>query len=199
MKLPSDWNDIPPADDSKSKPPADAYVVKIYNAEIKDGRLQLQLDIDDGEFKDYFGDDWKNRMEYSTNGKVFWRLNYSIPVDFNDVKHGYFYKRIFKRFVNTLEGSNKNFKLPVDFDLKIFVGKIFVALIDIKEKQSGEKIYQNYYVRREYTLKQFGNGEIPKAEITDVNGNTRKVGDPPPPPKVNENGLEPVDDVDIPF
>lgn len=200
MKLPSDWNDIPPADESKTNMPPDAYVVKIYAAEITNGRIQFKLDINDGEFKDYFSEDWKKRMEYSKNGNVFWRLNYSVPVDFDDVNHGYFFKRLFKRFVNTLEASNKNFKCPMSFDPTVFVGKIFVALIDMKEKQSsdGFKVYQNYYVRREYTLKQLANGEIPTAEIEDVNGNRRKVGEEPPPKDPN-NDSEMLDDVDIPF
>ena len=197
MKLPNDWNEIQPADDAKAKLPPDAYVCKIHVAEIENDRLRLKLDIDDGEFKNYFSDDYESRLKNTNNSTLpFWRLNYSVPVDFNDVNRGYFYKRIFKRFVNTLEGCNQNFNLPPSFEPSIFNDKRLVALIDVKEKQGDNRIYQNYYVRREYTLKQLANGEVPPAEITDVNGVKRKAGDPPPPPS---DHLEPVDDVDIPF
>lgn len=195
-KLPDNWDEIQPADERRISPPADAYLCRIIRAEEDNQRLKMQLDIDSGDFAGYFKDDYDDRASRGYD-KVYWGLNYSVPLDFYDPKHGYFFARLFKRFVSTLEATTRNFKLPNDYEYNAFVGKKFVALVDVVEKQSGDRVYKNYRVRREYTLKDKAEGNIPPAEIEDVNGNRRKVTDPPP--SEEHADLEPVDDVDIPF
>lgn len=195
--LPDDWDEVVPADDSRPKPIAAAYVVKIVHAGESNGRLRLELDIDDGDFKGYFAGEVEDRKARGAE-KVYWGLTYSIPMDFADTLHGGFYKRLFKRLAITLEACNQNFIIPRNFDERAFVGKRFIALVYIKEKKVDGRTYQNYYVSREYTFKQLAEFKVPESWIEDERGERRKPNETAKAP-IDDDELQSVDDVDIPF
>ena len=198
MTLPDDWDNIDPAEDGRPKPPADAYVCKIVDVSVNADRLRVNLDIENGNYKGYFADDFEKRSARSS--KAYWGLQFSVPVNFSEPKNGGFYKRLFKRFVNTLEQSNQNFRVPKEYDTDIFKDKRFVAQ-DYQEipypfKPLVFDIFVNYR-----------NGQIKSETLPDgserewfENGNKRKPGEPrPEKEQYDENGLCPVDDIDIPF
>ena len=195
MKLPPNWNDIQPASDGKRQLEPGAYLCQIYSVEEKNNRLVCNLDIVNGDFKEYFGKDYESRMEHG--GKAFWGLQHSIPINFDDPKNGYFFASLFKRFVCKLEETNKGFKLSTDFNIKVFENKRIVALIYAVEKPYNDKIYLNYRVAKEYSLKDLGEGKIPESWIEDEHGKRRKPNEP----RITErnDGLSVDDDIDIPF
>ena len=197
MKLPPNWNNIQPAGDGRRQLEPDAYLCQIFAVEIRNDKLVCDLDIVSGDFKDYFGKEYESRME--RGGKAFWGLQHHVPINFDDPKNGAFFASLFKRFVCKLEATNKDFKLSEDFSIKTFENKRIVVLIYAVEKPYNGKIYQNYRVAKEFSLKDLGEGKIPESWIEDENGNRRKPNEPRPTPEPRNDDLEPVDDVDIPF
>ena len=196
MTLPDDWENIDPADDGRPKPPADAYICRIVGISVNNDRLRCDLDIAEGNYAGYFTEDFSIRSARSP--KVYWGLQFSVPMNFADPKNGGFYKRLFKRFVNTLEQTNKDFRIPKDFDTDIFKNKKLVALVYIVEKPgSDDRVYNNYRVAKEFSLKALAEGKVPESWIEDEHGNRRKPNEP----RITErnDGLSVDDDIDIPF
>ena len=120
--LPADWDDIKPAGDERSKPIAGAYVCKIVKAYGNDERIKFNLDIADGEFAGYFSALYDSKAAQNLTYN-YWGLQFSVPMKFDDPQYGNFYKSLFKRFANTLEATNPNFKVTSVFTDELFVGK----------------------------------------------------------------------------
>ncbi len=198
MTLPDDWENIDPAEDGRPKPPADAYICRIVDVSVSNDRLRLNLDIASGDYAGFFAEDFAIRS--ARNPQVYWGLQHSVPINFADPARGHFYKRLFKRFVNTLEQTNQNFHVPRDYDTDMFKEKKLVAQVYIVEKPGPEdRVYQNYRVAKEFSMKALAEGKVPESWIEDENGNRRKPNEPRPTPEPRNDDLEPVDDVDIPF
>lgn len=95
--------------------PVGAYPVVIKAAEVKTtltnggdsfSRLEISFDISDGEFKEFFTDDYKAQ----TNEDKKWKgvLRQYLPKDDGSEKDGWT-KRSFKTLMTAIEESNPNF------------------------------------------------------------------------------------------
>ena len=114
--------------------PKGGYVLKVLGSEVKatkNGRgqyIQLGCDIVEGDFKDFYAQDWKAQ----TNEDKRWRCNYylNIPKDDGSETDSYT-KRRFKTVMLAFEASNEGYHWNWDSDsLK---GKLIGGLFNIRE------------------------------------------------------------------
>ena len=199
FQLPDGYDTVVAAGHSRPAPEPAAYVCKIINTDLEDGRLKLELDIAEGDFADYFKDDFDERKARGLKF-VYWSLTASIPIAFDDPKNGEFFQRLYKRFDLNVTASNPNFELADNrgvVDIDKLIGKHIGALIIVKEKEVNRSVYRNYRVEETYTVKEVHEGKTREAWIVGVDGSKRKPGEPAPVKRDAEG--EPVDDVDIPF
>ena len=199
FKLPDGYENVTPAGQSRPAPEPAAYVCKIVATDIENERLKLDLDIAEGDFADYFKDDFDGRTARGLKF-VYWGLTASIPLAFDDHKNGEFFQKLFKRFDLNMSMSNPGFELADSkgvVDIDKLIGNQIGALIIIKEKESDGKVYQNHRVEETYSVKDVHDGKVREAWIVGVDGSKRKPGEPAPVKRDAEG--EPVDDVDIPF
>lgn len=199
FKLPDGYENVTPAGQSRPAPEPAAYICKIVNTDLENGRLKLDLDIAEGDFADYFKDDFDGRNARGLKF-VYWRLTTSIPLTFDDPKNGEFFQKLFKRFDLNVSASNPNFELADDkgvVDIDRLVGKQIGALIIAVEKEINTTVYRNFRIEETYSVSDVRNGKAREAWIVGVDGSKRKPGEPAPEkPKTDS---EYVDDVDIPF
>lgn len=199
FQLPDGYDTVVAAGHSRPAPEPAAYVCKIVNTDLENGRLKLELDIAEGDFADYFKDDFDERKARGLKF-VYWSLNASIPIAFDDAKNGAFFQRLYKRFDLNVTASNPNFELADNrgvVDIDKLIGKQIGALIIAVEKEINMSVYRNFRVEETYTVKEVHDGKTREAWIVGVDGTKRKPGEPAPEkPKTDS---EPVDDVDIPF
>lgn len=204
LELPDDWEEITANANERPRPIPATYICRIIDARIaKDSygkkRLEVELDIDEGDFKDYFSDDFE-AMKSRHPETAFWRLTSFIRLDFNDPKNGHFFKQLLRRFTDAIEFSNPDFTVVKNCDIKTLVGKVLGALIYVKEKKSdnGDRIYWNYRVDRVYSVRDVRAGiKLKPSWIEDENGIKRDPNAPKPEPPKHDS--ETVEDVDIPF
>ena len=105
------------------KLPAGAYIAKIMNVKYVSGengnsdRIDVQFDIADGDYKDFF----KKQYEENTQEDKKWKGKASIyvPSDDGSEKDGWT-KNTFAKWINALEDSN--FKYKWDWDEKKWKG-----------------------------------------------------------------------------
>lgn len=180
-------------------PPAGGYICKIQAARLgnfQDGTkcLEVELDIDEGEFAGYFrrqtntlnknrpDGGWASygvvRLPLQENGKVHWKL---------------------KRFLVSVKASNENFTVEPDkgFDERTLAGKICGGVIGLKEKVDKNRnntVFTNAYISYVIPVGDVasGNFKIPDKKLAD----TTKT---PPTTKDTSYSGEQLDPDDMPF
>ena len=99
----------------RQKLPAGGYVVKILNAKEETfdwgGILAIRFDIAEGEFKDFYKNDYENQNQEDRKWKGVLRL-YLPKDDGSDVDN--FTKRKFKTVMDAIEKSNRGFRWEWD-------------------------------------------------------------------------------------
>lgn len=112
--------------------PKGAYICKVLGAEVCENSngqyVKLSCDVCEGEFANFFMDDWKAQQ---TEDKK-WHCNYllNVPKDDGTEKDGWT-KRRFKTVINAIEDSNPGYHF--DWDEQKFKGKIFGGLFNLRE------------------------------------------------------------------
>lgn len=114
--------------------PKDGYILKIMGVSVQtnsNGKyLQIGCDIAEGEYKDFFAEQYKNDQRSEKK----WGCNFllSIPKDDGSEKDGWT-KRSFKTFITALEESNNGYHF--DWDEQKFKGKLIGGLFNEREYQ----------------------------------------------------------------
>lgn len=117
--------------------PKGAYICKILGAEVcensKGQYVKLSCDIIEGEFKNFYMNDWKNQQ---TEDKK-WHCNYllNVPNDDGSEQDGWT-KRRFKTVITALEESNPGYHF--DWDEKKLKDKIFGGLFNLREYEDSQ-------------------------------------------------------------
>ena len=112
--------------------PKGGYVLKIMGAEICENKVgqyvKISVDIAEGEYKDYYANDYMNQQSEDKK----WRGNYllNVPNDDGSEKDGWT-KRRFKTVIEALEESNTGYHF--DWDEKKFEGKLIGGLFNERE------------------------------------------------------------------
>lgn len=144
MKAIKNWN-TQEAEKEFIPLPANGYICKIMG--IKEHAYQncsvlvVSIDIAEGEFKDYYAEDYRNQQQEDKKWKGNLRLY--IPDDDNPGQYEESTRRRFKSFTNAVEDSNPNLKwdwetLEKDFKNK-FIGIVFRNEQWVYEGKSGWK------------------------------------------------------------
>lgn len=114
--------------------PKGGYVMQIKDAKIipnKNGNgehLEVSADIFEGDYKDYFMNDWRNQQ--SEDKKWRGRFWVNIPADDGSEQDSWT-KRKFKTFTEALEDSNEGYHF--DWDEQKFKGKLVGGLFNERE------------------------------------------------------------------
>lgn len=136
--------------------PKGAYICKVLGAEVCENSngqyVKLSCDIAEGEFANFFMDDWKAQQ---TEDKK-WHCNYllNVPKDDGSEKDGWT-KRRFKTVINAIEDSNPGYHF--DWDEQKFKGKIFGGLFNLREYED-----KNGNIKEATNLAQITNTEAVK-------------------------------------
>lgn len=113
------------------KLPAGAYVCKILNVEEQTNdygkKLILAFDIVEGEFKDFYKENYNNQQSEDKK----WKGNYRLSVPDEDAAEDDWSLRLFKTAINRFEESNKGFHW--DWDEQKLKGLKIGILIRDKE------------------------------------------------------------------
>lgn len=117
--------------------PKGGYIGKILNAETKENSngqyIQIAVDIAEGEYKDFFMNEW--RAQQGEDKK--WHCNYllNVPKDDGSEKDGWT-KRRFKTVIVALEDSNSGYHF--DWDEQKFKGKLVGCIFNEREYQTND-------------------------------------------------------------
>ena len=112
--------------------PKGGYVLKVLGSELKTNSngqyIQLGCDIVEGDFKDFFAQDWKAQ----TNEDKKWHCNYllNVPKEDGSEKDGWT-KRRFKTVMLAFEASNEGYHW--DWNTDSLKGKLIGGLFNIRE------------------------------------------------------------------
>ena len=119
--------------------PKGGYVLKIMGAEICENKVgqyvKISIDIAEGEYKDYYANDYRNQQKEDKK----WRGNYllNVPNEDGSEKDGWT-KRRFKTVAEALEESNAGYHF--DWDEKKFKGKLIGGLFNEREYEANGTI-----------------------------------------------------------
>ena len=112
--------------------PNGAYVMKILNVELainsQGEYLKLGCDIAEGEFANFFMEDYKGQQKEDKKWHCFFFLN--IPKDDGSEKDGWTRKK-FKRFINAVEDSNPG--LTWDWNEQTLKGRFIGGIFNHRE------------------------------------------------------------------
>lgn len=117
--------------------PRGGYICKIMGAEEKTNSngtyLDICVDIAEGEFKEFFANDYRRQ----TSEDKKWHCHYLLnePKDDGSEQDGWT-KRKFKTFINVLEDSNDGYHF--DWDESKFKGKLFGGLFNMREYRKND-------------------------------------------------------------
>lgn len=171
--------------------PKGAYVLRIMNASEKENKngkyIQISCDIEEGEFKGFFMNDYKAQDREDKK----WHCNYLLnePKDDGSEKDGWT-KRRFKTVIEALEDSNSGYHW--DWDETKWKGKIIGGLFNIREYEA-----QNRDIRQATNLKQLcsvdkvrsGSFRMPKDDLLDKPASSANASAP--------DGFMPIPDSDV--
>ena len=184
---------------SAGYPPAGGYICKIQAARLsnfQDGTkcLEVELDIDEGEFAGYFRRETntfnKNRPDggWTSNGRI------RLPLQENGKIHWKL-----KRFLVSVKASNDNFVIEPDkgFDERILAGKICGGVIELKEKVNEKRnnaVFTNAYISYAIPVGDVASGDfkIPEKKLAET-----KISTPTKDTPASSN--IPFDPDDVPF
>lgn len=179
------WDEVQPANFNNVKLPADGYICKILDIELRTSKngnemLFVHLDIAVGNFKNYFTNKFENRKQYNDNPK--------FPCIFRILTRGKNLPR-FKKFISNIENSNSNFNFKANHFNENSLKNKFVGFIFREEEFS-------FNDKHGFTIKPFSS-----ASIEDIKNKNFSI----PEPKLLKKevykslGDDSLDEVDIPF
>lgn len=113
MKPVNNWNNVRPIED-RPKLPAGGYVCKIMGAEVKTysgangdfEKLEISLDIYEGEYNGFFADDYRAQQREDKKWGCIYRLY--VPTDDGSEKDE-FTKRKLRSFTDAVEASSAGY------------------------------------------------------------------------------------------
>ncbi len=114
--------------------PAGAYILRIMDAKNQTNEVgdyvHVRCDIAEGEYKDYFMNDYQSQDKEDKK----WHCNYllNVPKDDGSEQDGWTARK-FKTFTSALEDSNEGYHF--DWDETKFKGKMIGGLFNIREYQ----------------------------------------------------------------
>lgn len=164
--------------------PKGGYVLRIMNAEEKENQngtyIMISCDIEEGEFKGFFMDDYKSQEREDKK----WHCNFLLnePKDDGSEKDGWT-KRRFKTVTEAIEDSNEGYHW--DWDERKWKNKLVGGLFNIREYEASDGS-----IRQATNLKQLCSVEkirtntykLPKDDLKE-----RKVAT-----QADENGFMPI-------
>lgn len=192
MKKPSstNWDNVK-ASGENEKLPAGGYVLEVKKAEIKTSAkgyeyLDLSIEIAEGEYKDFYTNQYKNSTIEPKKYKGHFRTG--VPKDDGSEKDGYTQSNL-KAMTNAFEDSNSGYHW--DWDESKLVGLIVGGLFRNSEwEYDGNTGFYTECSRLVDVNKiREGNFKIPKDKLL------KKTNTSSAPPA----GFEEVNDDDIPF
>lgn len=183
MKQFKDYDKTRSYSDAKQLPKG-GYVLRIMNAEEKENQngkyIMISCDIEEGEYKGFFMDDYKGQDREDKK----WHCNFLLnePKDDGSEKDGWT-KRRFKTVTEALEESNPNYHW--DWDETKWKNKLIGGLFNIREYETN-----NGQIRQATNLKQLcsvekirsGSFKLPNDDLKE-----RKVAAP-----ADDNGFMPI-------
>lgn len=175
--------------------PKGGYVCKIMKASVESGQygeqLVVALDIAEGEYKDFFANDYRAQDREDKK----WHGNYylSIPTDDGSEKDGWT-KRKFKTFTEALEASNDGYHF--DWDEKKFKGLSIGGLFNMREYKTRDgNVGRSPNLAQVTSVEKIraGKYKVPKDQLlSGSQGGT-------PAPADSQSGFTVVNDDDLPF
>ena len=112
--------------------PKGGYVMKVLGVDLGENSVgqyvTLHCDIEEGEYKNFFTDDYKNQQGEDKK----WHCNFFINVPKDDgSERDNWTKRRFKTIIEAFEDSNEGYHF--DWDEQKFKGKLIGGLFNIRE------------------------------------------------------------------
>ena len=149
--------------------PKGGYVLRIMNAEEKENSngkyIQISCDIAEGDFKDFFMEDWKSQNREDKK----WHCNYLLtePKDDGSEKDGWT-KRRFKTVTEALEESNANYHW--DWDETKWKNKLIGGLFNERQYRGSDgqlRMATNLAQLCSVEKIRSGNFKLPKDKLLD--------------------------------
>lgn len=195
MKKFNNWENVKAA--SEFVPlPAGGYIVELKNAKVKEyknqnddafERFEIALDIDEGEFKDYYANDYCNQTNEDKKWKGVLRL-YMPKEDGSEQDE--WTKSRFKSFIEAVEDSNPGFHW--DWDESKLRGKKIGCLFRLEEWEYNGKTGKKAQPFKAVSVEKIksGNFKIPKEKLLEKNASAPTA----PTPEFRD-----IPDEDVPF
>lgn len=195
MKKFNNWENVKAA--SEFVPlPAGGYIVELKNAKVKEyknqngdafERFEIALDIAEGEFKDYYANDYCNQTNEDKKWKGVLRL-YMPKEDGSEQDE--WTKSRFKSFIEAVEDSNPGFHW--DWDESKLRGKKIGCLFRLEEWEYNGKTGKKAQPFKAVSVEKIksGNFKIPKEKLLEKNASAPTA----PTPEFRD-----IPDEDVPF
>lgn len=195
MKKFNNWENVKAA--SEFVPlPAGGYIVELKNAKVKEyknqngdafERFEIAIDIADGEFKDYYANDYCNQTNEDKKWKGVLRL-YMPKEDGSEQDE--WTKSRFKSFIEAVEDSNPGFHW--DWDESKLRGKKIGCLFRFEEWEYNGKTGKKAQPFKAVSVEKIksGNFKIPKEKLLEKNASEPTA----PTPEFRD-----IPDEDVPF
>ena len=183
MKQFKGYNETRSYSDAKQLPKG-GYVLRIMNAEEKENKnglyIQISCDIEEGEFKGFFMDDYKSQEREDKK----WHCNFLLnePKDDGSEKDGWT-KRRFKTVTEALEESNDGYHW--DWDERKWKNKLIGGLFNIREYEASDgSIRQSTNLKQLCSVEKIRTGtyKLPKDDLKE-----RTIATP-----ADDNGFMPI-------
>ena len=195
MKKFNNWENVKAA--SEFVPlPAGGYIVELKNAKVKEyknqsgdafERFEIAIDIAEGEFKDYYANDFCNQTNEDKKWKGVLRL-YMPKEDGSEQDE--WTKSRFKSFIEAVEDSNPGFHW--DWDESKLRGKKIGCLFRLEEWEYNGKTGKKAQPFKAVPVEKIksGNFKIPKEKLLEKNASAPTA----PTPEFRD-----IPDEDVPF
>lgn len=195
MKKFNNWENVKAA--SEFVPlPAGGYIVELKNAKVKEyknqngdafERFEIAIDIAEGEFKDYYANDYCNQTNEDKKWKGVLRL-YMPKEDGSEQDE--WTKSRFKSFIEAVEDSNPGFHW--DWDESKLRGKKIGCLFRLEEWEYNGKTGKKAQPFKAVSVEKIksGNFKIPKEKLLEKNASAPTT----PTPEFRD-----IPDEDVPF
>ena len=195
MKKFNNWENVKAA--SEFVPlPAGGYIVELKNAKVKEyknqngdafERFEIAIDIAEGEFKDYYANDYCNQTNEDKKWKGVLRLY--MPKEEGSEQDEWTKSR-FKSFIEAVEDSNPGFHW--DWDESKLRGKKIGCLFRLEEWEYNGKTGKKAQPFKAVSVEKIksGNFKIPKEKLLEKNASAPTA----PTPEFRD-----IPDEDVPF
>lgn len=172
VKIPANWNEVTASSAELNKMPAGGYVCRIVKAfesvnKYDEPCLTLYLDVDEGDYKNYFGEIYKRRLD---RGLDRYPCVYNQRTDEFSARH-------FKRLIRLLERCNDEFDFDSvggdDWDEREVENLKLGVVFREKEFRRGDSVRSNLVPYQLRTLEQIrgGNFVVPGKQFAKGRGN----------------------------